>query len=283
MPRFIVDKFYYVNINTNEKLSDIGFQAAYPFVGRKFTIIKIDDNFGIIDNNGRVVVKPTYKLFQLWNTPMRENFIALCRENNCSSFVVFDLDKGDYTIPNNSCAIPDYERERLIIFKSENQKYGVNQLDENYQNPKPVIKPVFDSIYDIRNSFIIAKKKMKIGVINGNSKIIIPFTYNRILLSSKRPNVIGLKNISNWEYYNLSDKLTLILKSKFECMNIGEIANKNGFGIYKINNKYNVLFKDGSSLNKNYDWISDNGTIGIDDNKVFIFGSDKTPFLYYEK
>ncbi|MBD8084592.1 WG repeat-containing protein [Chryseobacterium caseinilyticum] len=158
MPRFIVDKFYYVNINTNEKLSDIGFQAAYPFVGRKFTIIKIDDNFGIIDNNGRIVVKPTYKLFQLWNTPMRENFIALCRENNCSSFVVFDLDKGDYTIPNNGCAIPDYERERLIIFKSENQKYGVNQLDENYQNPKPVIKPVFDSIYDIRNSFIIAKK-----------------------------------------------------------------------------------------------------------------------------
>ncbi|MBD8084591.1 hypothetical protein [Chryseobacterium caseinilyticum] len=124
---------------------------------------------------------------------------------------------------------------------------------------------------------------MKIGVINGNGKIIIPFTYNKILLSSKRPNVIGLKNISNWEYYNLSDKLTLILKSKFECMNIGEIANKNGFGIYKINNKYNVLFKDGSSLNKNYDWISDNGTIGIDDNKVFIFGSDKTPFLYYEK
>ncbi|UTX48922.1 WG repeat-containing protein [Chryseobacterium sp. MA9] len=283
MPKFIGDKFYYININTNKKISEVGFQVAYPFVGRKSTIIKMEDNFGVIDINGNVLAKPTYKSFQLWRTPMRENFAALCRTNNCSSFEVFDLAKGDFVIPDNGCAIPYFERERLISFKSKNKKYGVNQLDENYQNPKTVIKPVFDSIYDIRRNFITAKKNGKIGVVDGNNKTILPFTYGKIILSNERPNLIGLKNNSIWEYYNLFDKLGLVLKSKYECKNIGEIIIDDGFGIYKVNDKYNILFNDGTSLNQNYDWISDKGTIAIDSDKVYIFGNEKVPFLYYEK
>ncbi|WP_102981504.1 WG repeat-containing protein [Chryseobacterium scophthalmum] len=283
MPKFIGDKFYYININTNKKISEVGFQTAYPFVGRKSTIIKVDDNFGVIDMTGNILVKPSYKVFQLMHTSMRENFVALCHTNNCSSFEVFDLAKGDYVIPDNGCAIPFFERERLISFKSKNKKYGVNQLDENYQNPKIVLKPVFDSIYDIRRSLVIAKKSGKIGIVDGNNKITLPFKYNKIIISNERPNLIGLRINSIWEYYNLFDNLGLVLKSKYECKNIGELVVDDGFGIYKINNKYNILFKDGTSLNQNYDWISDKGTIAIDNNKVYIFGNEKIPFLYYEK
>ncbi|MDV7699453.1 WG repeat-containing protein [Chryseobacterium soli] len=174
MPKFIGDKFYYININTNKKISEAGFVAAYPFVGRKSTIIKMEDNFGVIDMNGNILVKPIYKVFQLWHTSMRENFVALCHTNSCSSFDVFDLAKGDYIVPGLGCAVPYFERERLISFRGKNNKYGVNGVDENYQNPKTVLKPVFDSIYDIRRNLVIAKKNGKIGIVNGNNKTILP-------------------------------------------------------------------------------------------------------------
>ncbi|KFF03866.1 WG repeat-containing protein [Chryseobacterium luteum] len=283
MPTFIDDKFYYINTKTNKKISDVGFHTAYPFVGRKSTLIKLDDNFGIIDISGNVSVKPIYKIFQLWHTPMRENFVALCHTNNCSSFDVFDLSKGDYVTPGLGCAEPYFERERLISFKGKNKKYGVNKLDKNYQNENTIIKPVFDSIYYIKRNLVIAKKNGKIGIVDENNKLMLPFTYSKVILSTENPDLIGLKINSVWEYYNLLRTPTLVLKSKFECRNIGGIIINDGFGIYKANDKYNILFKDGSSLNKNYDWISDKGTIAIDNNKVYIFGNDKKPFLYYEK
>jgi len=281
MPKFMGDKFYYINTNTNKKISESGFQVAYPFVGRKSSLVKIDDNFGIIDIDGNLLTRPIYKVFQLWHTPMRDNFVALCHTYNCSSFEVFDLKKGEFIVPGNGCAEPYFETERIIPFKGKNKKYGVNKLDENYQNGKMIIQPLYDTIYCIRRSLIVARKNGKIGIVNENSAI-LPFSYSKVILS-KDPNLIGLKINSKWEYYNLYNKPILVLESKYECENIGEIIIKDGFGIYKINNKYNVLFKDGTSLNQNYDWISDKGTMAIDNNKVFIFGNDKTPFLYYEK
>lgn len=283
MPKFIGDKFYYININTGKKITEIGFQVAYPFVGRRSAIIKMEDNFGIIDINGNILIKPVYKIFQLWHTPMRESFVALCRTKDCSSFDVFDLSKGDFIVPGLGCAEPYFERTRFVSFRGENNKYGVNRLEENYQNPETILKPVFDSIYDIRRNLIIAKKSGKIGVVDVSNKIILPFKYNKIILSEEKTDFIGLKSNSIWEYYSLLDNLDLVLKSKYECNNIGEIIIDNGFGIYKVRNKYNILFKDGTSLNKNYDWIFNKGTIAIDDNKVYIFGNEKTPFLYYEK
>lgn len=283
MPKFIDDKFYYINTNTHKKISEIGFQAAYPFVGRKSTLVKTDGNFGIVDSNGKLLTRPIYKVFQLWHTPMRENFVALCQTSDCSSFGVFDLQKGEFIVPGNGCAEPYVERERIIPFKGENKKYGVSKLDENYQNGKTIIQPIYDTIYHIRKNFIVAKKNGKIGMVNENNNAVLPFSYSKVILSKADPNLIGLKINSNWEYYNVYNKPVLVLKSKFECENIGEMINENGFGIYKINNKYNLLFKDGTSLSQNYDWISDKGTIAIDGNKVFIFANDKTPFLYYEK
>lgn len=283
MPKFIGDQFYYINTNTNKKISETGFQVAYPFVGRRSSLVKINDNFGIIDSTGRLLTEPIYKVFQLWHTPMRENFVALCQTNNCSSFQVFDLQKGEIIVPGNGCAELYIERERIIPFKGKNEKYGVHKLDENYQNGTTIIQPVYDSIYYIRRNFIIAEKNGKIGIVNENNHAILPFSYAKVIVSKVNPDLIGLKINSNWEYYNLYDKPILVLKSKFECTNIGEIIIEDGLGIYKINNKYNVLFKDGTSFSQNYDWISGQGTIAIDENKVFIFGNDKTPFLYYEK
>ncbi|MDQ0595266.1 hypothetical protein QFZ37_003635 [Chryseobacterium ginsenosidimutans] len=206
----------------------------------------------------------------------------MCSTGNCSSFDVFDLVKGDYIVPGSGCVEPYFEREKLISFKGRNKKYGVKKLDKNYKNEKTVLEPVFDSIYYIKRNLVIAKRNGKIGIIDENNKLTLPFTYNKLILSQD-PELIGLRNNKIWEYYTLLDKPSLILKSKFECENIGGVILSGGFGIYQLNYKYNILFKDGTSLNQYYDWISDKGTVAIDDNKVYIIGDEKKTFLYYEK
>ena len=280
MPRFILDKFYYIDTKTNKKIGNNGFEIAYPFVGRKSAIIKMNGKYGAVNKKGKLLVEPLYNSFQLWHTPMRENMVAF--NNNAQN--VFDLFHGEFVIPGNGCAEPYVERSTNFSFKGDNGKYGVFKVDEN-QNHKIIIKPIYDSIYLIKFKLIIAKKHNKIGIIDENDNLILPFTYQNIVVAKPKyftiPNLIGLKNETYWEYYQLSNKPILLLKSKYKCQNIGEIIVKKGFGIYNENNKYNILFYDGSSMKNEYDWISNNGTLAINGNRVYILGDDGIPFLYY--
>ena len=275
MPKFITDKFYYVNTKTNEKIFDKGFEIAYPFVGRKSAIIKLNGKFGIVDRKGNLLVEPSYNSFQLWHTTFRENFVAFGGNANN----VFDLLNGEYVIPGNGCENPNPERANVSSFKGKNGKYGI------IENQKAIINPIYDSIYLIKFSLIIVKKKKRIGIIDENNVKLLPFNYEDIIISKPHnytiPNLIGLKNENIWEYYQLENKPKLLAKSEFKCRNIGEIIIKNGIGIYKNNQKFNVLFYDGSSMLKEYDWISNDGTIAINEKNIYILGDDGIPFLYY--
>ena len=276
MPKFIKDKFYYVDVKTDKKISKTGFEIAYPFVGRKSAIIKLNGKFGVVDREGALLVSPIYNTFQLWHTPMRENYVAF--GNNASN--VFDLLNGKFIIPGNGCAKPYVEFSNFSILKADNGKYGI------IEKQKTIIEPIYDSIYLIKFNLIIAKEKNKIGVVDANKTALLPFKYEDIVISKPHnytiSNLVGLKNENIWEYYTLGNKPILITTSKFKCQNMGEILIKNGFGTYKNNQKFNILFKDGSSLEKEYDWISNDGTISIEENKIYILGDDGKPFLYYE-
>jgi len=277
MPKFISDKFYYVNTKTNKKISKEGFEIAYPFVGRKSAIIKLNGKFGVVDRKSNLLVEPIYNTFQLWDTEFRENFVAFGTNANN----VFDLLNGRFVIPGNGCAKPNPEIENLSSYKGKNGKYGINKKQ------KTIIEPIYDSIDLIKYSLIVARKKNKIGIIDEDNSTLLSFSYEDIVIAKPHnyytiPNLIGLKNGNVWEYYNLGIKPILITKSKFKCQNIGEIIIKNGFGIYKIDQKFNILFYDGSSMVKEYDWISNDGTIAINENKIYILGDDGNPFLYYQ-
>lgn len=280
MPRFVSGKFYYLNTKTNKIIGNEGYEVAYPFVGRTSAIIRRNGKYGVVNRKGKLLVEPSYNSFQLWHTPMRENMVAFNNDANS----VFDLLQGEFVIPGNGCAEPYVERATIFSFKGATGKYGIYKIDEN-QTHKTIIKPIYDSIYLIKFKFIVAKKNNKIGIIDENDNIIIPFTYENIVISKPKhftiSNFIGLKNETNWEYYQLSNKPILLLKSEFKCQNIGEITIKKGFGIYNHNNKYNILFYDGSSMKNEYDWISNDGTLAMLEDRLYILGDDGIPLLYY--
>ena len=283
MPTFIEGKFYYINVKTNKKITDTGFDTAYPFVGRKSTIIRVNNKFGIIDRTGVLIVEPIYYSFQLWHTSFRENFVAF----DNSSEHVFDLLNGKYINPGYGEEDPYIPRTTLVSFVGKNKKYGINKIiDTNYHSPQRVIRSIFDTIYLVNLNSIIAKKNNRIGIVNGYNDLILPFSYDDIILSNPHeysfPDLIGLKRKNIWQYYKLEKKPRLILESKFKCWNMGEVLIKDAFGIYNNSGKYNILFYSGNSMKQDFDWISDNGTVAINNQKVYIIGEDGVPFIYYQ-
>ena len=287
MPTFIDGKFYYVDLKTGKKITDKGFDVAYPFKGRVSTIVKSGNKFGVIDRSGKLLVEPVYNGFSLWDTFMRENFA--CFYTGKEKFVVFDLASGNYVTPGNGCGEPGVAHTDFWSFIGDNNKYGIKKVINNdYDNPKEIIPPIFDSVYLITSNLIIVMKNNKIGVIDEHNKNILPFEYDNIILSScdesSFPEIMGLFKNANWEYYDINrERPKLILKSEHKCSSMGEINIKTGFGIFEKDGKYNILFTDGSVMKKEYDWISAQGNIAIDNNEVYIIAQDGIPFLYYKK
>lgn len=289
MPQFIEDKFYYINTKTKQQVSYKAFQVAYPFSGCNSTVVGDGKRFGILNRKGNFLVQPLYDLFRTGSTLSRKSvvfldgFDSMFTEDN-----IYDLDNCEFVeieIPGEPVGA-----KNIYSYKGENNKYGIKDYNE-YSKLKTLIEPIFDSVYVIRHSYnfksklIVANKRNEIGIVNEFNEIILPFNYSDITVSKSEYSqlrIIGLKKDNVWEYYSLGNTPELILKSKFRCTNIDNICIKNALGIYETKSKkFNILFRNGSSLKKEYDWISDNGALAIDNSKVYIIGGDGVPFLYY--
>lgn len=61
-----------------------------------------------------------------------------------------------------------------------------------------------------------------------------------------------------------------------------DIFLKNAIGIFKKKNEFNILFKNGQTLKKDYDWISHNGVIGVQSKSLCFLNADGTSTLYYK-
>lgn len=284
MPAFRDGKFQYVDVRTRTCVFGKRFDVAYPFNGRNAAIIKSGDKYGIIDRHGKLLVAPQFLSFQLWNTPLRENLVSF----GLASDYVFDLQKGIFVNPGNGCAKPFIERPCCVLYK-HGSKYGISKIiDNDYNNLRPLMEPVFDTVYLINASMAIGNKEDRIISIDTAGKPFFLGIYQEILMSKPKndfsyPWVIGLKADKEWEYYSIEPKLKLLFKNEFKCSSIGEVRIKNAFGIYKEKGKYHILFLDNQTMEEGYDWISENGTIAIADDVVYIIGDDGVPFLYYGK
>lgn len=283
MPTFINGKFYFINIFSRKKVLENGFDLAYPFIG-KSALINIKGMYGIIDRNGKYLLEPTYQAVGILpnNYPESEPEKILLyntweNPNNGIEEFEFNLRTGNGGEYIQIFGCIEYVFPKIYSFIGNN-KYGI-------KNKKIIIEPIYDTILDINLKYIIAKKKSKIGIINGENKVLLPFKYKKILFKEYpfSTSIIGLKKRKYWEYYdNTKQNLNLILKSKIECINLNSLSLENSIGIFNRNGKFNILFKNGKTLPKDYDWLSPKGIIAIKERKVYLLSKKGVEFLYYE-
>ena len=150
----------------------------------------------------------------------------------------------------------------------------------------PVFKTEMDSIisqnrliYKENTDLLILKKKNKYG-------LYLPDGTEIFKIKSENAKFIGnyvmLYENRKWNYYTYeNNKLNLILSTSFECITPAYQAKV--IGVFKKDNKYNLLKTNGETLPESFDYISENATYGVKENTLIIFDSDANYYTYAEK
>lgn len=257
----------YVNIE-GKKIFTKSFDLAYPFF-EKSALVQQDGKYGIIDLQGNYIASPTYTSYEL--PPYdNESYIIIFTPEIQYDLRTGELNKNGYTV----CEMP--EIPELYAFKDKSKKYGVMRGD------KIVITTQFDTVYSVNNTFSIASKKGKIGVVTPENKLLVDFEYNHVSLSKETEYeytypIFGLEKNGKWIYFENGIKL---IESNYK-VNSFMIRQKNAIGIYKEEGKENILFKNGETLKNSYDWIDGFGVVAIDNKKIYVLDENGKRTLFY--
>jgi hypothetical protein len=280
MPKGKAGKFIYIDTKTGKQAFIGIYDSAYPFV-KNAAVVAVGGKHGIIDRTGKWLIKPFVCAFVL---PSYEDHIAIFRSavNNSAGEFTYNLwskkSNEGYIYCEKSAGSTYYS------FRDGKGLYGVRISGTD----EIIIEPQYDSIYGIHQSDAVLVRTKKIGIVNLNNEIIVPLEYDNITRRGGNypmvTKIIGLRKNNTWEYFDLTNpSKAAILKSTHKCYILEGLVFKNALGIYKEDSKYNILFKDGSTLPTAYDWISDNGLIAVKNGNVYILNNDKSAYLYYEK
>lgn len=145
-----------------------------------------NDKWGVIDNNGEIIIEPQYE--EMIIIPDKNKDVFICTYNvdyNNSTYdtkVLNSKNKEILTEYNKIEAIENYNQnevwyENSILKYENNGKYGLIDFDG-----KLVLSPDYENIYaldGIEKSIIIEKESKK-GLVNGIGEIIIEPEYQEI-------------------------------------------------------------------------------------------------------
>ena len=151
-----------------------------------------DEMWGVIDNKGNNIIKPSY-----------EEMIIIPDENEGLFICIYDVDYNNETYKTKvinsegNRILTDYEMvealentdgktvwyEENVLRYMENGKYGLIDF-----SGKEIVEPIYDNIYTIEGieKSLILEKDGKKGVINSKTKeIVVPVEYQEVTNISK--------------------------------------------------------------------------------------------------
>lgn len=159
---------------------------------------KKDRKSGFTNQQGKIIIQPIYSNVgfftedcNLLNSPNNK-----VRKFGTKKYASVRLNDEDYRINEQGRRVYHFKKEDLGKCPSEfkaqlfhayimNRSYGIIE-DSKFENPADfrqfTIYPQYDYLHilegdDLKNPMIIAVKNDKFGIINVNSKVIIPFEY----------------------------------------------------------------------------------------------------------
>ncbi|WP_222984365.1 WG repeat-containing protein [Flagellimonas meishanensis] len=260
-------KMYYVDSTTNKTLIAQGFDVAYPFF-KKAALVKEKGKFAVIDKKGTFLLPPQYDEVDVAPFDHESHLVILNRD------MIFDLNKGQQA----SYYLRDEEPEMI-----ESNQFPVgndsNGLSKDIHGADLV---AYDSILTRGADFTIAKIHGKISVLGNQGNTITNEYFEDAIFSFSMYTglahpTFGLKQNGVWSYFKNGK---IILKSRHHCISFGTLL-PNSIGIIMKRNMHWILFEDGKISKKSYDFISENGLVGIRKNNVYVLKSDGSGQRYY--
>ena len=268
--------FFIIQKVNNDKLD----YSLEQITENKYFTLKINDKYGVIDREGKIIVETTYDRVEIPN-PSKDIFICYKDEKgiaiNSNKQQMFSEYNSIQAIQlkNSSNNIP-YEKSTLISEK--NGKYGLIDF-----TGKKILETEFDEIEGFSNieGQLQVKKNEKLGVVNIKGTTIVKTEYDNIIGDNyynesnnykEAGYIVGQKNENGYKYGYVNNKGEL--KLKLEYNDIYRITNIDyNQGIYLItskNGQYGVMTNYANIINNEYQSIEYDNS-----NNVFIIQRNK--------
>ena len=242
--------FVYIDATNGKQKFKNTYEKAYPFNG-PLALVEQEGRQGIINQSGRWVIKPTDPTF----AQLESQNMFLDTRNG----------RFDYVLAEEQPTLP------YMAFRQKG-KWGIIISDPL----NPVVPYEYDAIIAIDMNGFIALKDQRLGYVRlKDNKALSEFSYVRLAYTQSGNgfsslHYFALYDIESevWDYYR-SDLNGL--KRLFSANQYGFNYNMGEFCIakFRVNDKYNVFFEDGSTLPNYYKWITDlpskNVILAIDD------------------
>ena len=266
------------NLFTKEKITqEVAVQTTY------FTIFN-NNKYGVIDNKGNVIVKPTYN--EMIIIPEKTEPLFICTynvnyENNTFETKVLNASNSEILTEYNKVQAVENSSVSDIWYENNVLIYEVNGLKGliKFDGTK-ITEPIYNSIYSldgIEKTIIIEKDGLK-GIVNSEmGSIIVEPKYSEIITLNKTSADNGYIVNENGKYGIISGNGKQVLESNyveiqqvasselfvvndgngFKVVNtIAEVVIDGGFDrvteihgdkfIIEKNSKYGIILKDGT-------------------------------------
>ena len=258
--------------------------SSNNLVSTTYFLLNKNNKWGVIDNNAKIIIEPTYSDAII--IPNNKQDIFICTENT-------DYNKGTYNTKvlnaNGKEILTQYDKVIAIENHDENNNlwYEDNVLliekDEKFGlvnfNGNEILEPNYEKIYTLKGikDSLITEKDGKNGVVNNAGQILVENKYDEIkslgkdtkLYIVKSNNKYGIEGILDCKYQDIkalnnkdiycvkedgkykvinSERKT-VFNEKFD--NIETI--KDNIIVYKYNNQYCAYnIETGKKLSKMY-------------------------------
>ncbi len=230
-----------------------------------YFILKQENQYGVIDKQGNIVVKPEYEEVKIPN-PEKEFFI--CYQDQASKVLNCNQEEilTQYTevqpirLKNISS---DLMYEKSVLTYCQDGKYGLINFEG-----KQITKPIYDEIDSLpyKEGELLVKQNDKVGVINIKGNKMVEIAYQEVKVDGYYTEenhyqyagyIVSTKTEEGYRYGYLNHKGKEILKPEYtEISRITNINdNDNAYLICAKNGQYGVNKNQELMINHEYQSI----------------------------
>ena len=222
-----------------------------------YFILKQENQYGVMDKQGNIVVKPEYEEVKIPN-PEKQVFICYQEEKskvlngNCEEILNQYTGIQPIRLKNISS---DLMYEKSVLKYSQDGKYGLINFEG-----KQITKPIYDEIESLpyKEGELLVKQDGKVGVINIKGNKITEIAYQEVKVDGYYAEenhyqhagyIVSTKTEEGYRYGYLNNKGKEILKPEYN--EVSRITNIND-----NDNAYLICAKNGQyGVNKNQELI----------------------------
>ena len=220
-------------------------QSSKNLVSTSYFLLNENNKWGVIDNNAKIIIEPTYDDAIIIPNDKKDIFICTYNANydegTYETKVLNAKGKEIFTEYDKVLPLENYDEnnnlwyEENVLAVEKNGKYGLINFEGNQ-----ILEPNFDKIYTLKGTgnSLITEKDGKKGLVNHLGLQVVENKYNEIKSLGKDTKAYIVKQDNKYGVEG-------ILDCKYQDIKV--LNNKEIFCV-KENNKYKVINAEGKNV-----------------------------------